>query len=102
MLPLLAKYPGRLRKKACTLSNFQIAAAFVASRAFGIDEWHGALVAQAGGLLAGRRAVGKLLPLPAGVELHLLLGRLGWDTNRKPRLEACTPLQCSKLLRLFC
>jgi hypothetical protein len=31
--------------------------------------------------------------------LHL---RLGWDTNRKPRLEACTPLQCSKLLRHFC
>ena len=42
VLPLLARYPGRLRHPGfVTLGNFQMAAAYVASRAFGVDEWHG-------------------------------------------------------------
>ena len=42
VLPLLARYPARLRHPGfITLENFQVAAAYVASRAFGVDEWHG-------------------------------------------------------------
>ena len=42
VLPLLEKYPLRLRRPAFfTQRNFEVAAAFVASRAFGVDEWHG-------------------------------------------------------------
>ena len=42
VLPLLGKYPQRLRRPAFfTQHNFEVAAAFVASRAFGVDEWHG-------------------------------------------------------------
>lgn len=41
ILPLLDKYPGRLRPDYITLPNFHAAASLVASRAFGVDEWHG-------------------------------------------------------------
>jgi hypothetical protein len=41
--PLVEKYPGRLRPDFLTLDNFHAAASFVASRAFGVDEWHGAV-----------------------------------------------------------
>lgn len=41
ILPLLARHPGRLRPEALTLDNFHVAASLVASRAFGVDEWHG-------------------------------------------------------------
>ncbi len=41
-MPLLAKYPGRLSPEGTTLEAFHVAASLVASRAFGVDEWHGA------------------------------------------------------------
>ncbi|KAL4858939.1 N-lysine methyltransferase setd6 [Chlorella vulgaris] len=67
VLPLLAKYPGRLRKKACTLSNFQIAAAFVASRAFGIDEWHGDAMVPLADIFNHKASV---VELGAGYQVH--------------------------------
>lgn len=39
--PLLEKYPGRLHSEGWTLGKFHIAASWVASRAFGIDDEHG-------------------------------------------------------------
>lgn len=41
VLPLLERYPGRLRREGITLENFHVAASYVASRAFGIDDYHG-------------------------------------------------------------
>ena len=82
MAPLAGRYPGRLRPEALTLENFNIAASLVASRAFGVDEWHGeggsaaprTLHCNADGTAAaclaawlpGRRAPAPWLPPAAG------------------------------------
>lgn len=66
--PLLEKYPGRLRPDFLTLDNFHAAASFVASRAFGVDEWHGAAAwrlrcaARACRLRPPRRLLGAATP----------------------------------------
>lgn len=43
VLPLLGRYPGRLQHAASafTREGFSVAASLVASRAFGIDDYHG-------------------------------------------------------------
>ena len=41
VLPLLEQYPESLNKAHFTFETFQIAASWVASRAFGVDKWHG-------------------------------------------------------------
>eukprot|EP00887_Chlorella_sp_A99_P004898 scaffold4.g4898.t1 len=41
ILPLLARHPGRLDARGITLGAFHTAASYVASRAFGIDAYHG-------------------------------------------------------------
>lgn len=41
VLPLVARYPGRLSPGAFTLQGFHAAASWVASRAFGVDSFHG-------------------------------------------------------------
>ncbi len=41
VLPLLERYPGRFTTDYITLGNFKVAASFVASRAFTIDDYHG-------------------------------------------------------------
>ena len=39
--PLVARHPGRLSPGAFTLQGFRAAASWVASRAFGVDSFHG-------------------------------------------------------------
>lgn len=41
VLPLVNEYPEQLAAHAFTLDNFRIAASWVASRAFGVDSYHG-------------------------------------------------------------
>ena len=40
-MPLVAKYPGRLVAERMRLADFRAASSLVASRAFGIDDFHG-------------------------------------------------------------
>ena len=42
LLPWAAQFPDRLRLPEFTWDRFRTAASWVASRAFGVDGWHGA------------------------------------------------------------
>ena len=42
LLPWAAQFPERLRLIDFTWDRFRVAASWVASRAFGVDGWHGA------------------------------------------------------------
>lgn len=44
IVPLLATYPDRLDATQLTQASFNAAASWVASRAFGIDDYHGMLL----------------------------------------------------------
>ena len=40
LLPLVTQYPA-LKQPSMTLDSFRVAASWVASRAFGVDNYHG-------------------------------------------------------------
>ncbi|PSC69948.1 SET domain-containing [Micractinium conductrix] len=67
VLPLLQKYPGRLRDDFITLGNFHVAASFVASRAFGVDEWHGDAMVPLADIFNHKASV---VELGEGYEVH--------------------------------
>ncbi|KAL4428484.1 hypothetical protein ABPG75_002573 [Micractinium tetrahymenae] len=67
VLPLLPKHPGRLNKEFITLENFHIAASFVASRAFGVDEWHGDAMVPLADIFNHKASV---VDLGEGYEVH--------------------------------
>ncbi|EFN55406.1 hypothetical protein CHLNCDRAFT_134525 [Chlorella variabilis] len=67
VLPLLHKYPGRLRPAACTLDRFRVAASFVGSRAFCVDEWHGDAMVPLADIFNHKASV---VELGAGYEVH--------------------------------
>ncbi|PRW44560.1 ribosomal lysine N-methyltransferase 3 [Chlorella sorokiniana] len=67
VLPLLEKYPGRLRPDFVTLPNFHAAASLVASRAFGVDEWHGDAMVPLADIFNHKASVVELAP---GYEVH--------------------------------
>ncbi|GAB4814451.1 hypothetical protein N2152v2_001497 [Parachlorella kessleri] len=67
VLPLLERYPGQLVKDYITLGNFQVAASFVASRAFGIDDCHGEAMVPLADIFNHKASVVQLAP---GYEVH--------------------------------
>ncbi|KAI7837623.1 hypothetical protein COHA_008549 [Chlorella ohadii] len=67
ILPLVGKYPGRLRPEFVTLPNFHAAASLVASRAFGVDEWHGDAMVPLADIFNHKASVVELAP---GYEVH--------------------------------
>jgi len=84
VLPLLSKYPGRLRPDFITLHNFNVAASFVASRAFGVDEWHGGWAT-----VSGTGRAGGWLPVSCA------------GMNRpRGKFRSCTHSLCSMLVEV--
>ncbi|KAL4439191.1 hypothetical protein ABPG77_004093 [Micractinium sp. CCAP 211/92] len=67
VLPLLAKHPGRLVDEFVTLEHFHVAASYVASRAFGVDEWHGDAMVPLADIFNHKASV---VELGEGYEVH--------------------------------
>ncbi len=70
--PLCAAHPGRLPARRMTLEAFRAAASWVASRAFGVDSYHGA-----------RSSLG-CVGFSSGIQLRYVCADM-------PRLRTCTP-----------